>query len=160
MLIKNVVNIIKKLWNGITKLQNKSAITVKLSSTLNNFSVNNQNQIVELNQEYEKKGTGLILTNGKVVVGAGIKCVIVSASLGGYLTANGSGYIRLGICKNNNGTMYMRRDASITRRLDMSLTNIFLEVEEGDEISLVLEASANQNTSIEQDITYMTVVEI
>lgn len=167
MQVKDIANSIKSLCNSIlninksiNKLETKSAITIKLNSTISDFSVNNQNQLVELDQEYSRRGTGLTLSNGKIIVGAGISYLCVSASLGGYLTANGSGYFRLGICKNNSGTLYMRRDAGITRRLDMNLTNILLEVKEGDEISLVLEASSNQSTSLEQDITYMTAIEI
>lgn len=157
MQIKDILNSIKSLWS---KMKNKSAITVALSSTIEGFGLDNTDKTINLNTELFKKGTNLTLNNGQITIGSGINYISVSANLGCYLAQNGSGYIRIGICKNGERIKYVRRDATLSQRVDMNMSNLLIEVSEGDIITFVVESSANQSIAIEDDTTYMTVVEI
>lgn len=159
-LIKRILTSVKGLNNRINILEKKSSVTAVLSSTVEGFSLTTSDQNVPLDTTLYSKGTGLTLSNNTITIGPDISHILVSASFGGYLTATGSGYIRIGICKNGSRVKAARRDATLTRRIDMNLTDVLLEVTEGDEISFVVEASAAQSIGIENDVTYMTVTEI
>lgn len=159
-LIKRILTSVKGLNSRINILEKKSSVTAIVSSTIEGFSLTTSNQIVPLDSVYSSKGTGLSLNNNAIIIGSNISNIIVSASFGGYLSANGSGYIRIGVCKNGERVRYARMDASITRRIDINLSDILIEVEEGDVISFVIESSVAQSIGIENDANYMTVLEI
>lgn len=122
-----------------------TSTTIAFNTTTNNISKNEK----------------LTLSAGNITVGKNTKKIIISANFGGYLTAaQTSGYMRLDLYKNSTRVKSARKDLKISRRIDMSLTDIVLDVTENDTISLKLYSTVSLTTSIENDVTYLTVKEV
>ncbi len=135
------------------KLIEKNIITAGINS---NYTVPADGaRVVTLDKIYCQTGntSKLNLINGNIVIGSGVKHVMISASV----AATGSGSVRnLYVNKNNDNLIYISNNPAFNNSQTCMTAQLF-EVSEGDMISLginftrslVLQASTVTNLTVE-----------
>lgn len=102
---------------------------------------------VQLNVERFKSGSNLVMENGKIKIGKGIKKVICSANL--LVSGTGTGEVGIFLMKNNTpvvSTFVIKTSSGIWEPLILS--PIGVDVVEGDYIELRLYIGAANNTFV------------
>lgn len=142
--------------NEINTATEKNAITVKMSGGTS-FDWHTETT-VPFDTVLTKVGDKLSLVSNKIEIGTGIDTVIVSASLAGYTgqTYTGNGYIKFSIKKNGIIIGSCRTELA-TRRPSATTPDLLISVQEGDLIETIIYASTSFTSSIDNDLTFLTV---
>lgn len=138
------------------KLIKKDILTASLNS---NMSVSTASGLITVSKSVST-GNRLTLSNGKIVIGRGIKKVKVSANMRIYNSSTSTIGVNLNIYKNSTDYVASNRTTLDNNSYDgIAVATSLIEVEENDELSIRYWKSNESAMTIMKDYggTYLTV---
>ncbi len=150
----NATNL-NKMEQGIYDANDKNVITANASSniTISTGGLNNY----PLNNTIASTGNKLSLSNGKIVIGAGVNHILVSAKLQIYLETSNGDAKNLALYKNDSFLMNNLNAVPRSSRINFSTTinDLLVNVQENDTISCRVYGGVGDQ--ITASSTYVTV---
>ena len=138
----------KKIINAITVSINNLSLTIDGENNLH------------LSETISKKGDGLIIENGKIKIGRGVKHIFVSGSVQFLVKTIGTKNFM--IYKNNQCINRSLNSANINKAANVVIhvTPVLIDVEEGDLISATIYGSIGDTLNPTSNGTHITVIAI
>lgn len=159
MKLKDIVNSIKSLWDNVSSLKSVNILKAIIPEDFDLTATEDYQYIPVSLQEDIKTGTKLSFSNDKIIVGAGVESVKLTANC---IIRNSTDTDLFGLVIRKNDTNYVMSYSQIATAEygNLSIPSTVCPVEQGDELSLAVYLNHTNNKCVMRQYTRSTFLEV